>query len=185
MPRARPSTRSRGCSASASPAARLIEKAAARRRPGPLRVPARVARAGELGLLVQRPQDRRAPRRARPRPGPRSAPARRNAALGLPVADLAASFQAAVIDVLAAKAARAATEFGATAWRSPAAWPPTAPCCAASKPSPSCRSSARPRALCTDNGAMIAARRLLPLSGRPARSVSARRSAQPADRVRD
>ena len=32
----------------------------------------------------------------------------------LPVADLAASFQAAVVDVLAAKAARAAQQFGAT-----------------------------------------------------------------------
>ena len=42
------------------------------------------------------------------------------------------------------------------AWPWAAASPPTAPCCARVESAPSCRSSARRPALCTDNAAMIA-----------------------------
>jgi len=70
------------------------------------------------------------------------------------VADLAASFQAAS-SRSAKKAARAAAAFGARRLALAAAWPPTEPCCAASRRSPVAGAVSTP-ALCTDNAAMIA-----------------------------
>ena len=76
-------------------------------------------------------------------------------------ADVAASFQAAVVDVLVHKARRAAADGRAPrAWRSAAASPPTRSCartsldaCAAD----GLRGFLPSRAMCTDNAAMIAA----------------------------
>ena len=71
-------------------------------------------------------------------------------------ADLAASYQAAIVDSLIARAERALErDRPAIASRSAAAWPPTASCASA------CASSASTlhvpaRVLCTDNAAMIA-----------------------------
>ena len=76
-------------------------------------------------------------------------------------ADVAASFQEAVVDVLVTKARRAARERrrqGPVPW--PAAWPPT-PSCASGCSTPAwptaCAASCPSRAMCTDNAAMVAA----------------------------
>ena len=77
-------------------------------------------------------------------------------------ADVAASFQAAVVDVLVAKASPCRSRGRcATAWCSAAASPPTR-CCAsgslaAGEDDVDPRSSCPSRAMCTDNAAMIAA----------------------------
>ena len=76
------------------------------------------------------------------------------------MADVAASFQEAVVDVLIAKTVRAARERGMTRWCSAAASRPTPGC--ERWPQERCTAAGitlrvpRPR-LCTDNGAMVAA----------------------------
>ena len=81
--------------------------------------------------------------------GPEAAAARRGA-------DLAASYQHAIVEALAERCERALDrDRRATAWRSAEASPPTARCARACRRLAS-RSGIPPRELCTDNAAMIA-----------------------------
>jgi N6-L-threonylcarbamoyladenine synthase len=76
---------------------------------------------------------------------------------GLPVPDLAASFQAAVVDVLARKAARAAREFRATKILIAGGVSANRSLLQAVGAAAPCPVSTPPIALCTDNAAMTAA----------------------------
>ena len=96
-PWARPSTRSRSCSACRTRAARRSRELAEAGREDAFALPRPLARRAGLRLLLQRPQDGGGAHRASARG--RSTSATR--------ADLAASFQAAATDVLVAKARRA------------------------------------------------------------------------------
>ena len=107
-PRARPSTRSPGCSGCPTPAGREIDRAAVGGDPKRDPVPARAQPAegpGEapLRLLVLRAEDRR---------GALGRGAREDAASEVPVADVAASFREAVVDVLVTKALAACADLG-------------------------------------------------------------------------
>ncbi len=82
-----------------------------RRQPARRRLPPELARAGQRRLQLQRPQDGR----PLPLPGHQPDPRRHRGASYEPqfVADVAASFQEAVVDVLAGKAFRAVERHGA------------------------------------------------------------------------
>jgi N6-L-threonylcarbamoyladenine synthase len=75
----------------------------------------------------------------------------------LPVADLAASFQAAVVDVLVGKTVRAAQAFGATEILVAGGVSANRALRAAIHAQADCRVHIPPIALCTDNAAMVAA----------------------------
>ena len=75
----------------------------------------------------------------------------------LPVADLAASFQAAVVDVLVGKTVRAAQAFGATEILVAGGVSANRVLRAAIHAQAYCRVHIPPIALCTDNAAMVAA----------------------------
>jgi N6-L-threonylcarbamoyladenine synthase len=91
-------------------------------------------------------------------------------------ADLAASTEAAIVDVLVAKTLRALKETGLRGWWWPAASAPTGGCERNWMP----RAARRgwqvhypPVALCTDNGAMIALAAALRAAGRAGRHAAA------------
>ena len=166
---ARRSTRWPGSSGSATPAARPSTGRRTGRSPG-LRLPPGPARR-RVRLLLQRAQDVRGQRGAARTPTP-------------PTADVAASFQQAVVDVLVGQGPCAAAGRGRarrSAW--PAGWRPTR--CCASAVGAACERGGiaaflPSRALCTDNAAMVAAAgwwRLEPRGPEPARP---RRRPQPA-----
>ena len=112
-PPARPSTRARGCSASAIPAARRSTGSRARAIPTAFDVPALGARRARLQL--QRPQDVAALHACAT-----SARTRERAA------DLAASYQRAIVEALTrARPSRARARPAWSGWRSAAAWRPT------------------------------------------------------------
>ena len=152
-PRGRPSTRSRACSACRSPAARTSTRRRAGR--GRDRLPARPHgaarhRAAPLRLLLLRAQDRRRP----------WVEARARAGEPVPVADVAASFQEAVCDVLTRKAVDAANSWcrpPGHRWRGRGELPPTGVRRGARRQSTGIRVRVPRPKLCTDNGAMVAA----------------------------
>ena len=150
-PRARRSTRAPGCSGLGYPGGPAIERAAEGGDPEAFDFPVAMTRDPGPRLQLQRPEDGAALRG--PRPG-------RGARLERRRADLAASFQAAVVGQLVAKLERAARRrrLGRRS-RSAAAWRRTR--CCASGPRRSARSAGLrlklvPVELCTDNAAMIA-----------------------------
>ena len=102
----------------------------------------------------------------------------------LPVADLAASFQAAVVDVLATKAARAAQHVRRQrAWRSAAAWPPIATLLRRVEELAQMPVLCPPPRLCTDNAAMIAAAGFFRYRAGERADLDAGRRAGHADRL--
>ena len=127
-PSAKPTTKSPPSSASAIPAARSSTGSPTNGDPKAIRLPALPARPRLARLLLQRPEDRRPlsrPRRARPRRRRRSATP--PPPLSQTLADIAASFQAACVDVIIEKAqARRRGRSAPDPSSSAAASPPTA-----------------------------------------------------------
>ena len=122
-PPARRSTRARGCSGSATRAARRCRSCAASGDPTAFTFPT-AAQRRRPRLLLRRPEDRAALQGARPRPGGDRRAAR---------ADLAASYEHAIVEALIApRRARAGRTRPSRAWRSAAASPPTG-CCASAR----------------------------------------------------
>ncbi len=144
-PPARRSTRVPACSASATRAARRSSGSRARAIPEAFDFPTGASLAWTR-LLVRRPEDLAAVQDPRPRRARGRAPPRRPRRL------LSAGDRRGADDP---GQARAQADGPSSGWRSAAASPPTARC-ASGWPSSASSSTCPPRALCTDNAAMIA-----------------------------
>ena len=149
-PPARPSTRPRRLLGLGYPGGPALARLAENGRRQALRVPAADDRERRPGFQLQRPEDRGAHARARAS----NAPTTRTRA------DLAASFQAAVVDVLVAKCLRPSSAKGCNRLVVAGGVGANARCASGSSAEARAigRRSAisRRRRLCTDNGAMIA-----------------------------